>query len=198
MFCLFLCCLVIVFVVFVVLLGIGGVQVEEVLCIGFQKFLILLILICSQGIFECELVRQGIWVFWYEFFSGLLLFELFNVGNVDFFVDVVDIVLVFVQVVGVCLIYFVCEIFLFVVQVILVGEYLLLKFLVELKGKCIVVIKVVGSYYLLIVVLVSVGFEFFDIQLVYLMLVDGCVVFENGKVDVWVIWDFYVVSVQCQ
>lgn len=38
----------------------------------------------------------GLCVLWYEFVSGLLLIEVFNVGVVDFSVDVVDMVLVFV------------------------------------------------------------------------------------------------------
>lgn len=55
--------------------------------------------------------------------------------------------------------------------------------------------KVVGSYYLLFVVFVCVKFVFVDVVIYYLMFVDGCVVFECGSVDVWIMWDFYVVLV---
>lgn len=57
------------------------------------------------------------------------------------------------------------------------------------------VMKVVGSYYLLFVVFVCVKFVFVDVVIYYLMFVDGCVVFECGSVDVWIMWDFYVVLV---
>lgn len=58
--------------------------------------MILLIILKVNGILEKLLVLSGVKISWYEFVSGLLLLEVFNVGGVDLSVDVVDIVFVFV------------------------------------------------------------------------------------------------------
>lgn len=83
----------------------------------------------------------------------------------------------------------------FYVEVILVKDDSLQK-LVQLKGKCIVLNKGFNVYYFLVKLLEKYGLQYGDVILVWLVLVDVCVVFECGLVDVWVIWEFYLVVVQ--
>lgn len=131
--CVFVCVMLVVgFIVVGVCVYVENVLV--ILCIGYQKLLMLIMLFKMCGMFEQVLMLFGLCVLWYEFVSGLLLIEVFNVGVVDFSVDVVDMVLVFVQVVYVCFVYIVQEVFLLKVQVIIVKQDSLLCMFVDFKG----------------------------------------------------------------
>lgn len=81
-------------------------------------------------------------------------------------------------------------------EVIVVFEQLVIYSVVDLKGKCVGLNKGFDVNYLLVVVLEKVGFSYKDIILVYLLLVDVCVVFQCGVIDVWVIWDLFFVEVE--
>lgn len=125
------------------------------------------------------------------------MLEVLNVGSIDIG-SIGDILFIFVQVVGVDLVYIGVELFKFKVEVILVVQGSLIYNVVELKGKKVVFQKGFSFYNLLLCVLQFVGLKFSDIQLVYFVFVDVCVVFQQGNVDVWVIWDLYYFVVLLQ
>lgn len=147
------------------------------------------------GMLEKCFVVQGIEVKWMEFFVGLQLLEGLNVGVIDFGI-IGEVLMIFVLVVGVYFVYVGNQLFVLVGEVIIVLKILLFKSVVDFKGKCVVFNKGLNVYYLLVKLLEKVNVFYSDIQFVYFMFVDVCVVFECGVIDVWVIWDLFFVVVE--
>lgn len=90
------------------------------------------------------------------------MLEVLNVGSIDFG-SIGDILLIFVQVVGVDLVYVGVELLKFKVEVILVVENSSIKIVVDFKGYKVVFQKGFSLYNFLLCVLCQVGFKFIDI-----------------------------------
>lgn len=132
---------------------------------------------------------------WFEFFVVVFFVEVFNVGVVD--VGIIgDVLLFFVLVVGVWLKVIVVDKFDFYGIVVLVRGDLLLCLVNDLKGQCIVIGCGFIGYFVVFKVLVLVGLGEKDVEFCFFGLVDVKMVFVNGFVDVWVIWEFYIVFVE--
>lgn len=72
----------------------------------------------------------------------------------------------------------------------------MLKGVVDLKGKCIGIMCGLIGYFVMLKVFDVVGLLFDVVLFCFLLLVDMMLVFVIGLIDVWVIWEFYIVFVE--